>query len=75
MHCAGASQQERTPQAEKAPPPKASAPADKAKKGRKRVAGQTELLLPIQGKGTAREAAAAKARPAAKKVAGRRKAG
>ena len=70
-------QKERTPQAEKpaAQAQKANAPADKAKKGRKRVAGQTELLLPIQGKGTAREAAAAKARPAAKKVAGRRKAG
>jgi DNA end-binding protein Ku len=70
----------RSVQNEKAPQGgKAEASAGKAKKGRKRVAGQTELLLPIQGKGTAREAAA-KPRPAAKpaaakKVAGRRKAG
>lgn len=61
---------------------KPSAPAEKPKKaGKKRVAGQTELLLPIQGKGTAQAESAAKPRPAAKpsaaakKVAGRRKAG
>ncbi len=63
-------QTDRAPQAGKA-----NAPDEKPKKGRKRAAGQTELLLPIQGKGAAREAAAAKPRPAAKKVAGRRKAG
>ncbi len=52
-----------------------AAPAQKGKKGGKRVAGQTEMLLPIAGKGAAREAAAPKARPAPKKAAGRRKAG
>jgi DNA end-binding protein Ku len=52
-----------------------SAPASKSKKKSKRAAGQTEMLLPIEGKGSAREAAA-KARPAApKKAAARRKAG
>jgi DNA end-binding protein Ku len=65
----------RSVQNEKAQAGKAETPAEKPKKGRKRVAGQTELLLPIQGKSQAREAAAAKPRPAAKKVAGRRKAG
>lgn len=48
-------------------------PPAQAKKGKKRVAGQTEMLLPIQGKG--RAAAAGKSRVAVKKVAGRRKAG
>lgn len=76
-------QKDRAPPAEKAAAASAEKPAasaEKPKKARKRVAGQTELLLPIQGKGQAREAAAAKPRPAAKpaaakKVAGRRKAG
>lgn len=43
----------------------AKTPAKGAGKGRKRVAGQTEMLLPIAGKGTGRKAAAAE--PAAEK--------
>jgi hypothetical protein len=52
-------------------PPASAKPAN-GKKGKKRVAGQTEMLLPIAGKG---RAATGKSRVAVKKVAGRRKAG
>jgi DNA end-binding protein Ku len=60
----------RTPPAQAKP---ANGKSANGKKGKKRVAGQTEMLLPIAGKG--RAAAAAKSRVAVKKVAGRRKAG
>jgi len=65
----------RSVQDERGAPAKPGATAQKPKKSGKRAAGQTEMLLPIEGKGTAREAAVAKPRPAAKKTAGRRKAG
>ena len=41
---------------------KSSEPAAKVKKGKKRAAGQREMLLPIAGKGTAKEAAKEKAK-------------
>jgi DNA end-binding protein Ku len=44
---------------------KAPEPA-KAKKPKKRVAGQREMLLPIPGKGNAKEKAKEPARPAAR---------
>ncbi len=47
----------------------------KSKKGGKRAAGQTEMLLPIRARAQACGAAAAKPRPTAKKPAARRKAG
>jgi DNA end-binding protein Ku len=49
---------------------KASAGAAAGKKGKKRVAGQSEMLLPIEGKKTKEAAKKVAARPA-----GRRKAG
>ena len=39
-------------------------PAAKAKKGKKRAAGQREMLLPIAGKGSTRAAAKEKAKDA-----------
>jgi DNA end-binding protein Ku len=50
-------------------------PAGKGKKPKKRVAGQREMLLPIGGKGTAKEAAKEKAKEPARPAARQRKAG
>jgi DNA end-binding protein Ku len=50
-------------------------PAAKAKKGKKRAAGQREMLLPIAGKGSTREAAKDKAKEPARPAARQRKAG
>ncbi len=66
----------RSVQEERGAPAQRGAVVQKSKKGGKRAAGQTEMLLPIEGKGTARAAAAAaKPRATAKKPAARRKAG
>jgi len=54
---------------------KSSEPAAKVKKGKKRAAGQREMLLPIAGKGTAREAAKEKAKEPARPATRQRKAG
>jgi len=62
-----ASDRLRSGQAEKRAPPQ-------AKKGRKRIAGQTEMLLPIDGKQAAREAAAQPRRATAKGGQDRQKA-
>jgi DNA end-binding protein Ku len=55
----------RSVQAEKqtAKPQARNAAAASAKKGRKKIEGQKEMLLPIPGKKPAREAAAATAKP------------
>ncbi|HWW48993.1 MAG TPA: Ku protein [Xanthobacteraceae bacterium] len=53
--------------AEAKAPPKA-----KAKKARKRAAGQTEMLLPISGKGEGKAAASKKAKAPAKRPAARK---
>jgi DNA end-binding protein Ku len=53
---------------------KSSEPAAKVKKGKKRAAGQREMLLPIAGKAT-REAAKEKAKEPARPAARQRKAG
>lgn len=47
----------------------AAKPPAKAKKGRKRIAGQTEMLLPIPGKGAGRKAKEEPAKAPAKKPA------
>jgi DNA end-binding protein Ku len=66
----------RSVKEEKGAPAQRGTSAPKSKKGGKRAAGQTEMLLPIAGKGTGRAAAAtAKPRVTAKKPAARRKAG
>ncbi|MGP8123841.1 MAG: Ku protein [Xanthobacteraceae bacterium] len=71
----------KSPDADKAVKPAAKAPAQptaKAKKPRKRIEGQTEMLLPIAGKGAGKKAAAKPAAAAEKKPARastRRKAG
>jgi DNA end-binding protein Ku len=57
---------------EKAPAKTSAEPKAKAKKPKKRVDGQREMLLPISGKGPDKEAAKKPARPAAKQ---QRKAG
>src|SRR3954467_3295349 len=44
----------------------AEQPREKAKKPKKRAAGQREMLLPIAGKGTAKEIAKEKTKPAAR---------
>jgi DNA end-binding protein Ku len=44
----------------------AEQPQDKAKKPKKRAAGQREMLLPIAGKGTAKEKAKEPVRPVAR---------
>src|SRR3954464_1735687 len=49
-------------------------PREKAKKPKKRAAGQREMLLPIAGKGTAKEAAKEKPREPARPAARQRKA-
>ena len=54
---------------------KSSEPAAKAKKGKKRAAGQREMLLPIAGKGITREAAKEKAKEPARPTSRQRKAG
>ena len=54
---------------------KSSEPAAKVKKGKKRAAGQREMLLPIVGNGTAREAAKEKAKEPARPAARQRKTG
>jgi DNA end-binding protein Ku len=67
----------KSPDADRAVKPAAKAPAQptaKAKKPRKRIAGQTEMLLPIAGKGAGKKAAA-KPAAAEKKPARSRKAG
>jgi DNA end-binding protein Ku len=48
--------------------------ASKAKKPKKRTAGQHEMLLPIAGKGTAKEAAKEKTKEPARPAARQRKA-
>ena len=53
----------RSVQAGKRTPPQAQEPP---KKGKKRVAGQTEMLLPIKGERPAREAAKKPARSSAR---------
>jgi DNA end-binding protein Ku len=47
---------------------------EKAKKPKKRAAGQREMLLPIGGKGTAKEAAKEKTKEPARPAARQRKA-
>ena len=54
---------------------KSSERAAKVKKGKKRAAGQREMLLPIAGKGTAREAAKEKAKEPERPATRQRKAG
>jgi DNA end-binding protein Ku len=54
---------------------KSSEPAAKVKKGKKRAAGQREMLLPIAGKGSTREAAKDKAKEPARPATRQRKAG
>ena len=49
-------------------------PREKAKKPKKRAAGQREMLLPIAGKGTAKEVAKEKPREPARPAARQRKA-
>ena len=49
------------------------APVQPKKKGRKRIAGQTEMLLPIEGKQATREVAAPSRRATGKRIASRRK--
>ena len=51
-----------------------SEPAQRKKKGRKRIAGQTEMLLPIEGKQAPRNAAVRPQRAPAKRTKSRRKA-
>jgi DNA end-binding protein Ku len=53
---------------------KASEPAPKGKKLKKRVAGKREMLLPIVGKGTAKEATKQKPKEPARPAARQRKA-
>ncbi len=55
----------RTPAAEKATPPKAAKAEKTPKKGKKQVAGQREMLLPIEGKKT-KEVKKPVAKPAGK---------
>jgi DNA end-binding protein Ku len=50
-------------------------PAAKAKKPKKRAAGQREMLLPIAGRGTTREAAKDKTKEPARPATRQRKAG
>src|SRR3954470_16315300 len=50
-------------------------PREKAKKPKKRAAGQREMLLPIAGKGTAKEPAKEKTKEPARPATRQRKAG
>jgi hypothetical protein len=50
-------------------------PAAKAKKEKKRAAGQREMLLPIAGRGTAKETAKEKTKEPARPATRQRKAG
>jgi DNA end-binding protein Ku len=54
---------------------KSSEPAAKVKKGKKRAAGQREMLLPIAGRGTAKETAKEKTKEPARPATRQRKAG
>jgi DNA end-binding protein Ku len=53
----------------------AEQPREKAKKSKKRAAGQCEMLLPIAGKGTAKETAKEKTKEPARPATRQRKAG
>ena len=50
-------------------------PREKAKKPKKRAAGQREMLLPIAGKGTAKDTAKEKTKEPARPATRQRKAG
>src|SRR3954447_27020193 len=54
---------------------KSSEPAAKVKKGKKRAAGQREMLLPLAGRGTAKETAKDKTKEPARPATRQRKAG
>jgi DNA end-binding protein Ku len=53
----------------------AEQPREKTKKPKKRAAGQREMLLPIAGKGTAKEPAKEKTKEPARPATRQRKAG
>ncbi len=65
----------RSVQAEGGKPARAPAPRAAAPKGRKKIEGQKEMLLPISGKKAAREAGREEPRKPARSSARQRKAG